>query len=258
MFDRNLTTFDMFDQLSEKVNLKQEQMRLWYCNSDDLPEEILASSVEILISDYFQDRNEIKMIIQEITDDDENQEIEGNVNLMVYIKFFFSENLLRHQKLNKVDDDDDDDVVDDDLLKKQLQVPLQYLRSVTVKANDKVNCLVPLINKEIGLLDDTKLDAFQFELSGNVKKISLDRSFISNDVSNGSILAFQVNSEKIQMNSLKIDFSFEFEDEFELFKYDNDSDRIHESLKSIENFVRSDYGRCYMKFIEMRNFAFKK
>ena len=249
LFDSLMTTFDLFDEISKKVHLNPNQIRLWYCNSDDYPEDIFASSVEILVSDYFQEQREAKMIIQVINEDEQNQEIEGNNKMIVYIKFFFSEKLLRLQQLDE----------SDNLLEKQLQVPLQYLNSVTVNAGDNVECLVSEINKEIGLADGTKLDAYQFEMSGNVKKISLNKSFLSNHISNSSILAFQVNSEEIdKMNSLKIGFSFEFEDRNELFKYDDNSASIHESLKSIENFVKSDYGRCLMKFTEMRSIVSEK
>lgn len=144
---------------------------------------------------------------------------------------------------------------DSNVLKKQLQVPLQYLGSVFVKIDDDVESLVPFVNRKIGLNDDLVLEAFRFKPKGNLKKLSLDKSFESNSVIDGSILVFQVNPESVEnilKNSLAFDFEFEFDDEKnQLFKYDDGSISIHDSLRSIESYVMSDYGRCTNKIKDM-------
>lgn len=289
MLDKKMATYDLFERISNKLNLDPTQIRLWQCDINDLPKNALVNAAEIILNDYFEDKTDAKIVIQIINEDDQIIEFENYPKtksngkktkfnskktksngkktkfddqktlfdeqdtrfdnpkiITVFIKFFFTKNLLRKQILATSGNSDDSNE-----LNKQLQVPLQYLGSVFVKIDDDVESLVPFINRKIGLNDDLELDAFRFKPNGNVKKLSLDKSFELNSVIDGSILVFQVSSESVEnipKNSLEFDFEFEFDDEKnQLFKYDDISISIHDSLRSIESYVMSDYGRCTNK-----------
>mgnify|MGYP001088300988 CR=1 FL=1 len=289
MLDKKMATYDLFERISNKLNLDPTQIRLWQCDINDLPKNALVNAAEIILNDYFEDKTDAKIVIQIINEDDQIIEFENYPKtksngkktkfnskktksngkktkfdeqktlfdeqdtrfdnpkiITVFIKFFFTKNLLRKQILATSGNSDDSNE-----LNKQLQVPLQYLGSVFVKIDDDVESLVPFINRKIGLNDDLELEAFRFKPNGNVKKLSLDKSFELNSVIDGSILVFQVSSESVEnipKNSLEFDFEFEFDDEKnQLFKYDDRSISIHDSLRSIESYVMSDYGRCTNK-----------
>lgn len=243
-YDKTISTSDLYNKVASKLSLDPSRIRLWRCGYGNLPKRTIPNSEKANLAGISEGKNEMKIFVQPMKE--ENEKLDIGDKYMFYIKFFFSEDLLKRQN------------IDENLLQKELQSPLQYIFSIPANRNSTVSSLVPIINEKLGFPKDTKLDAYQETLDIRVNKLSSDTNFLNKSIGNGSILIFQMNSESIEKvkneeGEFKINFEFEFPNEsdsqddtesktklpLKLFKqvdFNNDKN----PLKTIENFINAE------------------
>ena len=98
---------------------------------------------------------------------------------MIYINFFFTENLLKRQSNEN-----------DELLNKQLSAPLQYLLSMPISQNGKVSSIIPVINKKLGFPSSTELECYHVPLNNQLQKLSYDSNLIDYGIGNKAKIFF--------------------------------------------------------------------
>lgn len=239
-YDRSTTISELYALLGSLYAYDESQFRLWMCFCQKVPRRVISYSDAMTIDEITKGRNKLYVFVQPIKDDDH---FDFRNQIMIYINFFFTENLLKGQAFKE----------DNELLKKQLAAPLQYFQSLNISKDATISSIIPVINEQLGFPQSTELECFHVPLNKKLQKLNPDSTiqFILNEygIGNGSILIFQLKQEsidKIPEGSLKLNFEFQSQTANQIEEKLNSSLKLYSEsdfndaknpLASIENYL---------------------